>query len=488
MADIDLFQALETFNSHWQTGTVSPVIKRTEKRRRAFLPQRERIRKLPFQVLAGPRQVGKTTLVGHLIQDLLDSGIHPSHIVYVPLDIPRIGAESQGSLEPILLAYERFVLKQRLSAAKNLVFLFLDEIHTLSNWSKELKAAYDQYHPILRVLATGSSSAALFNPETADLPGRVETVRMYPMKFTEILEGRHPELFTWPDSPLLSASKAARETLRIFDGSSGSRKKVRAAFERLYTIAAKDLPLIEAAFEHYLIRGGYPASAVAATAAEAFRFHQATIDTMLSKDLKLFPKVRKPGGFQSFMALLARDHGGKFNASSYAQELQVDKESPAHWKAITEDLFLAHQLPPMSESLRPVPRKADKAYIQDPGLRAFLAIKAEIADLEKTGEIGQAVEGVLFDHLRRLQFNVLDHRNGIIGYWNKPEIDFIVQLPKGWLAVEAKYSASPKVKNAGLKELLAARKDVLGIVAGRREFAATDGIVTMPAWMLAVLA
>lgn len=422
------------------------------------------------------------------MQDLLDNGIPASHILYVPLDIPRIAADSRSSLDPIITAYERFVLKHKLSVAKELVFLFLDEIHTLANWSRELKAAYDQYHPILRVLATGSSSAALFNPETADLPGRVETVRMYPMKFTEILEGRHPEKFSWPDTPLLSASKAARETLRTFDGSPATRKKTLAALERLYAIAAKDLALIEAAFDHYLIRGGYPASAVAATAAEAFRFHQATIDTMLSKDLKLFPKVRKPAAFQSFMALLARDHGGKFNAAAYAQELQVDKESPAHWKAITEDLFLAHQLPPMSESLQPVSRKADKAYIQDPGLRAFLAIKAELADLEKSGEIGQAVEGVLFDHLRRLQFNILDHRNGRIGYWNKPEIDFIVQLPKGWLAVEAKYSAHPKVKNAGLNDLLAARKDALGIVACRRDFVVSESVITMPAWMLAVLA
>lgn len=488
MPEEDVLQTLSTFNTHWADRHVSALIKKSPKRRRAFVPQRERLKRLPFQVLAGPRQVGKTTLVGHLIEDLLDQGVQPSHILYVPLDIPRIAAEAQGRLEPILRAYERFILQRKLGATDDVVYLFLDEVQALNDWAIELKALYDQYHPKLRVFATGSSSAALINPETADLPGRVDSVRMYPLKFAEFLEARHPEELGGFVGSTSNAAKAARTALGLFDGSPTSRNTLYEELENVYRQAASQRPTIEAAFDQYLLRGGYPLAAFAESAADAFRFHQATIDTMLSKDLKLYPKVRKPAAFQSFLALLARDHGGKFNASRYAQDLQVDKESPAHWKAITEDLFLAHQLPPMSESLQTVPRKADKAYIQDPGLRAFLAVKTDLAEIERSGEIGQVVEGVLFDHMRRLQFNLFGHRNGVIGYWTKPEVDLIVQLPKAWLLIESRYAARPRVRSHALGEVAALRKNPLAVLASRAEFKLADPVVTVPAWMLALLA
>lgn len=117
-----------------------------------------------------------------------------------------------------------------------------------------------------------------------------------------------------------------------------------------------------------------------------------------------------------------------------------------------------------------MPGKADKAYMQDAGLRAYLTASAKIEDLEQTGAVGNVVEGILFDHVRRLQFNTLNHRNGRIGYWDKPEIDFLVELPKVWLAIECKYRTSTKGAHSRVAKLAAADARVVPIVITRNEF------------------
>jgi uncharacterized protein len=77
VADADLIRALRPFNTHWETRRASELVRRHPHRRRSFFHVRRRLDDLPFEIVAGPRQVGKTTLMGHLIDDLLASGHSP---------------------------------------------------------------------------------------------------------------------------------------------------------------------------------------------------------------------------------------------------------------------------------------------------------------------------------------------------------------------------------------------------------------------------
>ena len=480
MADIDLLHALQQFNVHWETGEVSELIRRSPHKRRSFTHLKRRLPELPFELLAGPRQVGKTTLMGHLIADLLEAGTPPANILYVPLDYPSLELEMKRHLAPLIKTYERFVLKAEVGKTNALVYLFLDEIQSLPDWGSELKALYDAYHPHLRVLATGSSSAALLNPANADLPGRVERSHIHPLKFGEVVLNALPAT-----AGLHEAARSVRTALAV--ASTTDRAGLLSALEALYGHAARFEADLKRQLDLYLVRGGYPATQQPADDQAAFRFLENAVDTVISKDLKWYEKIRKPGSFRTFLAKLAKEHGGKFVSTHYAKDLQVDKETPAAWKVVAEELFLVHQLPQLNSSFAVIPGRADKAYLQDAGMRAFLAAAPKIADLEASGNIGHVAEGVLFDHLRRLQFNTLGHRSGRIGYWSKPEVDFIVELPKTVLLIECKYRSSQGDAAKHLRQALE-EHEAIGIAVTRHRFDVSGDILNIPLWLLLLVA
>lgn len=482
-----LVEGLRLWNPQWTSGKPAPDVRRFPLPRRGFRYLYERIHEPPYEMIAGPRQVGKTTLLGHLIGRLLDDGHPAEHVVYVPLDAPPIVAQLDEGLQGLLSVYEQAILGTAIVNADLPVYLLLDELHTLPNWSSELKGLYDRYSSHARVVATGSSSAALLNPPTADLPGRAVMHHLYPLKFSEFVEMLMPGGFE-RDGPVMKAARAARDSLAEADPSSPDTTSATArALEALYRLCHPHRVEIQAAFEQYLVRGGYPQAAGTNEERERIRFHETTIDTMMAKDLGAAAKVRKPRQFRAFLAQLAISHAGKFVASNFSDRLGLDKETPAHWKEAAEDVFLVRQLPALNRSRAIVFNKADKCYIQDPGIRAYLTGEGQIATLESSGKIGIVVEGVLYDHLRRLQFNTLGHRSGTLGYWAQPELDFVVELPASWLLVESKYGPRPREPRS-LREARQENQEAIAWLVSRSDFDVTSDIWRLPAWFVCLLA
>lgn len=68
-------------------------------------------------------------------------------------------------------------------------YLFIDEIHKYSNWSKELKLIYD-YHSELNVVFTGSSVLDI-NKGASDLSRRAVMYQMQGLSFREYLQLFH---------------------------------------------------------------------------------------------------------------------------------------------------------------------------------------------------------------------------------------------------------------------------------------------------------
>ncbi len=118
-----------------------------------------------IQVLSGPRQVGKTTLVGQL----LSASHTPSHSVSAD------GAANVGTawLEQ---QWETARLKCRQSGALEFT-LAVDEIQKIPNWSETVKANWDadtRSNTPLKVVLLGSSRLLLQQGLTESLAGRFE--------------------------------------------------------------------------------------------------------------------------------------------------------------------------------------------------------------------------------------------------------------------------------------------------------------------------
>ena len=118
-----------------------------------------------MQVLVGPRQVGKTTLVGQL----LAASETPSYFISAD-DVPNSNA--------VWLEQQWEIARQRFRQSGAVEFILaIDEIQKISNWSETIKAQWDadsRQGVALKVILLGSSRLLLQQGLTESLAGRFE--------------------------------------------------------------------------------------------------------------------------------------------------------------------------------------------------------------------------------------------------------------------------------------------------------------------------
>ena len=127
--------------------------------------KRDLSRKMVF--VAGPRQVGKTTLARML------------------LDSPR------GYLNWDVAEDRESILRRELPPGELLV---LDEIHKYRGWRNYLKGLYDGRRPTTRILVTGSARLEAYRFGGDSLQGRYHLLRLHPLSAAELGIGTPGEL------------------------------------------------------------------------------------------------------------------------------------------------------------------------------------------------------------------------------------------------------------------------------------------------------
>ncbi len=120
-----------------------------------------------IQLLTGPRQVGKTTLLLELAEQ------HGNAAIYAAVDGPE--AAVPGFWERL------WVRAEDAAANKGRSILLLDEVHLLSDWAARLKGEWDRLRRRRRsvhVVATGSSALRLASGSRESLAGRFERITL----------------------------------------------------------------------------------------------------------------------------------------------------------------------------------------------------------------------------------------------------------------------------------------------------------------------
>jgi predicted AAA+ superfamily ATPase len=143
-----------------------------------------------IQVLAGPRQTGKTTLV---LQALKEPGIKGFYVAADDIAGP-------GSLW-IEQQWEKAHLLMQQEAAGKFV-LVIDEIQKIPNWSETVKRLWDEdsrNQIPLQVVLSGSSRLLLQAGLTESMAGRFETLYIGHWPFSEMNEafGWTPDQYAW---------------------------------------------------------------------------------------------------------------------------------------------------------------------------------------------------------------------------------------------------------------------------------------------------
>ncbi|MBQ4290651.1 MAG: ATP-binding protein, partial [Clostridia bacterium] len=145
-----------------------------------------------IKVITGLRRSGKSTVLFDLFKThLIENGVTPNRIIEIALDID----ENEKYRDPYELS--RFV-REKCTDTNTKYYLFLDEIQYAV--SKEELKSHDEPVRLYSVLngflhmrnidvyVTGSNSKLLSKDVSTEFRGRGDTVRVYPLTFSEFLE------------------------------------------------------------------------------------------------------------------------------------------------------------------------------------------------------------------------------------------------------------------------------------------------------------
>ena len=183
--------------------------------------KRDLNRKMVF--VAGPRQVGKTTLARELIRKKGGS----TDIWYMNWD----AAEDRGK-----------IIQEYFPAGNGI--LALDEIHKYSRWRQVVKGLYDKRNEELQILVTGSAKLDYYRHGGDSLQGRYYFHRLHPLSLAELNSDSTSDLEHllyyggFPEPFLLGSEKETRRWSREYRS-----RMVREELQDLERV--KDIALIE---------------------------------------------------------------------------------------------------------------------------------------------------------------------------------------------------------------------------------------------------
>jgi predicted AAA+ superfamily ATPase len=305
-------------------------------------------------VLLGPRRVGKTILIRHLIADLLGSHVAARRIAYVEMDHPLLHGQS---LE---------VLVQQIEAAtpdgEGLRYLFFDEIQSHKDWEKHLKPLVD-HRPDLRILVSGSAAAALKRQSTESGAGRFTDFLLPPLTFSEYLH-------------LRGEAAAIRE-------------------ERPNQYVLDDMALLNEQFVEYVNYGGYPELALSpAVRGNPERFVKSDIvDKVLLRDLPQLYGIKDIQELNSLFTLLAFNTAEEISFEQLSQRSGVGKQTIQKYIEYLEAAFLIKRVFRVDQDGRRYRRERNfKVYLTNSAMYTGL-FGARLPD---EAEFGHLVETALF--------------------------------------------------------------------------------------------
>jgi uncharacterized protein len=347
-------------------------------------------------LLLGPRRVGKTVLLHHVVQDLLAGGVAPLRLCMISVDHPLYNALG---LAELVDAYRDAAGLDNLEGS----FVCFDEIQYLPDWERHLKALVDE-HPGTRFVASGSAAAALRLKSLESGAGRFTDVLLPPLSFHEYL------------------------MLLEQDHIVGWHAETQAA-------DCEDLGVLNAHFINYLNFGGYPEVALSADIqADPARFLKADIiDKVLLRDLPSLYGIQDIQELNSLFTALAYNTAGEVSLEALAKRSGVAKNTLKRYIEYLEAAFLVKVIHRVDRDGRRFQRAtAFKVYLTNPSMRAALFSPID-ADDEAMGDLAEtAVFAQWFHDPSALHY----------ARWDRHEVDLVgldARQQPAW-AVEAKWS------------------------------------------------
>lgn len=309
-------------------------------------------------LLYGPRQGGKTSLLGWIIHKLLEQGIPPSRINYASMDFL--------DLHPLIQDTRKLVKLLREEGEEGTLYLFVDEVQRLKNAGIVLKQIYDIGKDI-RIIATGSSTLKIREEVREHLTGRKVELVLYPFSFLEFLR-----------------AKDAIPENRI------RRHKVEEMEEFIHLYQNR----LSTLWQEYLYTGGYPE--IVLSEGKRNWLYSSLFSTYLERDVGSLIRTANYQKLQDFVRLAAAETGSIYNRESVSRTLGRDSRTIERFEDILTITFVLYRLTPFYTRIRRELSKMPRFYFVDTGFRNYLigTHKKEAASgaLLENGVVSEAIK------------------------------------------------------------------------------------------------
>ncbi len=334
-----------------------------------------------IQVVAGPRQVGKTTLVHQVMQDCGLNAIYKS-----------ADAASSFGDQWIRQQWEQARLRWHQSNREP-VLLILDEIQKIANWSEIIKALWDEdsvHQRDVRVILSGSSRLLVQQGLTESLAGRFELLELGHWCFPEMALA-----FGWEQ-------------------------------------------------EQFLWFGGYPGSVALIGDEQRWRdyIQHALIETSINQDILQLTRIDKPALLRQLFEIGTRYSGQIVSYTKMLGQLQDagNTVTLAHYAALLHESGLMSGLPKFDPNKIRQRRSSPKWQVHNQAMLTVQDGRPMSALLQDRTTRGRFVESVIGTHLLAGRFE----GNYEVSYWREGnmEVDFVLSKGDQILALEVKSGLS----------------------------------------------
>lgn len=476
MDETQLHRVLTRFNPWWRGESVQSSLYDDQHRRRDFDRLVDRMEDAQVVTLVGPRQVGKSTMMGQYVDHLLEEGSRPERILYMTTEASTISSDADNILSDVLTVYETRVLGNSFETLDSPVYVLIDEVQKATNWGDTVKLFADRYEQ-LRFLLSGSVSTLITEETNETLVGRAEEQVMVPMKFVDYL--RYEGVLT--DDQVREQSRALRDAVK-----SGVRdsdpQAVTLALSDALTQLESNRPAIQRSLEKYLLRGGYPGY-FDLDDVDALRELDEDLYRVVRGDLATVFGVDKRNELMAVLRHFADRTGNKLSLRGLANDLDMHRDTVREYVEYLEEFFLVYRCQHYTSGAGRS-RKQPMAYVSDVGhLNALLGTDPHgFPDGTNAGAILETAVG---DHLRRLQFNLSGFRNSEVNYSEVTgEIDFVLDGPDYLVPVEVKRGDPERANLRPIERYVEERTPSMGFVVNQADVLSQDGsLVSVPAWL-----
>ncbi len=345
--------------------------------REIFQTLKKELKKEKITVITGARQVGKTTAMKHIYNELKEKA---NFITFDNITTKKLFEENPDLfIEQHIKPYET---------------IFIDEFQYAKQGGKILKYIYDTNKK--KIFISGSSKPEIAIQSLQYLTGRVSLIELHPLSFKEFVEFKSPQ------------KKVILENTRKIN----------------------ELEQLKSEFEEYMMFGGYPDIVKEPDFEEKKKMLQDIIKIYLLKEIKDVLGYKESDGFEKLLKTLASNNGKLIKTSNLSNILNTSWNKVQEYLNVLTKTNIIIAVNPFYTNKTKEITKTPKLYFHDIGF--INSLLNNFSRINERTDKGELLETFTLHELQKKQLTPK--------FWNRQqsEVDFVLEQDQKIVAIECK--------------------------------------------------